>query len=694
MDKKRRYILLGLIALLLNFSCYSSNSKDSLVIDQLHKLLKEAESYRVKSFDKCLEIATEAQELAKQNNKIKELAEATKTIGIAYFFQGNYSEAIQHYNEAQGYYKLIGDLIGVAKINNNIGIIYQRWTEYDSAYHKYMESLKIYENVSDTLNMAGALNNLGNIEILLGKNEDAIAHFKRAYEIFVQYSNLREQANVLNNIGYVYEKIDENDKALKYYNTALKIRKEIIDNYGIGVSLNNIGVIYFKKKDYTKALSYFFKALNTREELGHFAGITATLTLIGQTYAEMNNITNATNYLNKALEFAIQEGLNERRLNIYEIFYDMYSINKNFEKAFFYQQKYMLLKDSIFSEEKLAQIEEIEERYQKEKNQKEIEILKIEKEIHENEIRKQKLFRNILVLFFLSILGMAIWILNRNRIILSNKKKLELQNQTISKQHEKIIEINKNITDSIIYSKQLLNSVLPQKDYLNDIFPEHFIINKPKDIVSGDFYWIKKNKSTTYIAIADCTGHGVPGAIMSMLGISFLNEIIGQKTKIVAHEILNQLRDKVIETLHQTGKKKENKDGIDIALCVIDNEKKILQFSGAYNSAFLIINNELLTLKGEKKPIGIYVTEKESFKSQDININPGDRLYMSTDGFFHQFGGEKTTKFSSNSFKKLLTNIHQKPFEEQEKIIETTIETWKGNLEQVDDILVFGAKII
>jgi serine phosphatase RsbU (regulator of sigma subunit) len=693
MINKRIYTVLIIICVSYFSFSFIEESPDSLSIDKLQHLLKKAEEYRVKSFDKCLEYATQAKELAEKENKIKELAEANKTIGIAHYFQGNYNEAIEYYKEASGYYNLMDDKIGIAKIYNNIGIIYQRWSEFDSAYNHYFQSLKIYEEENDTLGMAGAFNNIGNIETLLSRYNNSIEHFKEAYEIFVLYNNKREQGNVLNNIGYVYEKMNNSEMALSFYQNSLKIREEIIDNYGIGVSLNNIGVIYLRNKDFNNALSYFNKSLFTREKLGHLEGITATRTLIGETYAEQGFLNKAIHEFNKALELANEANLRDKRLEIYSDLNEVLIKKREYKKAHYYLTKYIALKDSIYNENKLEQITTIESKYEKEKNLKEIKLLKYEKQLQENEIKKQKLLRNIFILSVISILLFVSLIINRYRLILKTKKVLEKQNITIKEQHEEITEINKNLTDSIVYSKQLMSSVLPQKDYIKTIFDHFFILNKPKNIVSGDFYWITKNKNKIIFAVADCTGHGVPGAIMSMLGISFLNEIVGQKVKISANEILNELREKVIVTLHQTGKKKESKDGIDIALCILDKETNTLEFSGAFNSAYIIQDSKLLELKGDKNPIGIFVSKHKSFTSQQIAVKPGDIVYLTSDGFFHQFGGENKTKFSSSAFKQLLIENHKNNFTEQLQLFENTYNQWKGANEQVDDIMVFGAKI-
>ena len=190
----------------------------------------------------------------------------------------------------------------------------------------------------------------------------------------------------------------------------------------------------------------------------------------------------------------------------------------------------------------------------------------------------------------------------------------------------------KQITDSIEYASRIQTAVLPPGEYISKLIPEHFILYKPRDIVSGDFYWITHKDEKIVIAAVDCTGHGVPGAFMSMLGFAFLNEIVNKNTELKASTILNQLRDYVKESLHQTGKDDETKDGMDIALCIIDPENLRLQYSGAYNPLYLIRNDNFISLKADRMPIGIHIIEKESFTNHEIDIQTGDVVYMFTDG--------------------------------------------------------------
>lgn len=274
------------------------------------------------------------------------------------------------------------------------------------------------------------------------------------------------------------------------------------------------------------------------------------------------------------------------------------------------------------------------------------------------------------------------------------------QNTEITKQKEELEHKNREITDSINYAQRIQKAVMPPKEFVNQYLPENFILLRPRDIVSGDFYWMTRKKGkndtgdTIIICAADCTGHGVPGAFMSMLGVSFLNEIVNKFDISQANLILNELRTSVKKSLRQTGKSGEAKDGMDIALCVINVETMTMQYAGAYNPLLLIRNNEVLKWKADKMPIGIYIREKESFTNHEIELQHGDAFYIFSDGYIDQFGGEKGGKFMIKNFKEMLLDIHHKPMQEQKQILNKRIEEWMGsNYNQIDDMLVIGVKI-
>jgi serine phosphatase RsbU (regulator of sigma subunit) len=266
---------------------------------------------------------------------------------------------------------------------------------------------------------------------------------------------------------------------------------------------------------------------------------------------------------------------------------------------------------------------------------------------------------------------------------------LQEANQTLEK---KVKQRTREITDSIEYASRIQNALLPPEEELDALLPSYFILNKPRNIVSGDYYWVARKNEKIVVAVADCTGHGVPGAFMSILGMAYLNEILSKLEAIRASEILNQLRAQVIKSLHQTGRVNEAKDGMEIALCVVDFEKHVLQYSGAFRPLYLFRDNEFIELRGDPMPIGYYHEEKLFFQNQEMVFRKNDMIYMFSDGFVDQLGGPHRKTYKSKRFKQLLREIHQEPLSEQKKILESEYEVWKSNNEQIDDILIMGVR--
>ena len=267
------------------------------------------------------------------------------------------------------------------------------------------------------------------------------------------------------------------------------------------------------------------------------------------------------------------------------------------------------------------------------------------------------------------------------------------QKQEIELQKEKIEKQNNNLKDSIKYASRIQSALLPSNVKMNRLLKDHFLYFKPRDVVSGDFYWIDEHKDKIIVAVADCTGHGVPGAFMSMLGSAFLHEIVNKTQELKADAILNDLRAQLIRALHQTGKTGESRDGMDLTLYILDRNSNKMQYAGANNPLIIVRNGELVEYKADKMPIGIHDRFSQSFTCNHIDLQNNDMLYTYSDGYVDQFGGEDGKKFMSKRFKKMLSEIGHLDISEQYKIIESTLQTWMNGYAQVDDILVIGVRV-
>jgi serine phosphatase RsbU (regulator of sigma subunit) len=282
-------------------------------------------------------------------------------------------------------------------------------------------------------------------------------------------------------------------------------------------------------------------------------------------------------------------------------------------------------------------------------------------------------------------------------VLETQNQDLMLQNKEIESQKEMLYQKNEEVNDSLYYAKKIQSAIMPPEQYFQEILNDVFILFKPRDIVSGDFYWIKQVNQYVILAAADCTGHGVPGAFMSMLGMSYLNEIVHRREITNANEVLNELRKQIRNSLRQRGQPEESKDGIDMALCVIDEKEKVLQYCGANRPLYLIRDengtSELKEFKSDPMPLGYYQGKFKAFTNKDIQLEFGDIIYLFSDGFIDQKGGKEDKKFLSKNFKELLLEIHEEPMQDQHMILDAMFSDWKGNNSQVDDVLVIGVRV-
>ncbi len=577
---------------------------------------------------------------------------------------------------------------------------------------------------------------------LVHSQETAVSELENQAIKYEKEGNLLELASCQTKLGYLYKEKNNIPKSIEYFQKALKSNESLGNVNAVKNICVNIGLEYAVIDNYDQALVYFKKSLKINEKQGKKPEILADLINIAQVQQNLKNYTESNQNLNRAVSLAQELSDMISLKNCYAILSENSDKLGNQDKA----KEYFDLAASIKSHMQKEEVKKFElrtkqaeaessvkdgeiQKLSKEQQQallllqqeKEISLLKDkanereqlarEREEQAREREEQAVHRNTLIIIasLVVILILVSTFLVFNSKQLRAKKKaytmLEQSNLQITEQKKEIeqqrdIVTNqkKKITDSIFYAQRIQNAVLPPAMKLEKVFPEHFILYRPRDIVSGDFYWMTEKDGILIIAADDCTGHGVPGAFMSMLGVAFLNEIVNKITfnkhirSLNANEVLNQLRENVINSLHQSGKTTENKDGMDIALCIIDFENKQMQFAGAHNPVYIIRNAELKQIEADTMPIGIYKTADISFTNHEIALEKDDLIYIFSDGYYDQLGGEKGFKIFSANFRKYLLEIHQQSLPEQKRLLEEYYDNWKGKREQVDDVLIIGFK--
>ncbi|MEA3461823.1 MAG: SpoIIE family protein phosphatase, partial [Bacteroidota bacterium] len=382
----------------------------------------------------------------------------------------------------------------------------------------------------------------------------------------------------------------------------------------------------------------------------------------------------------------------------------VYAMLGRYKEAYEYSAVYIETRDSLLNEEKTRAIQDMATKYETEKKEQQIELQETELIAKDASIKQQKTFRNALAAGFVAVVVIVIVIIYAYRQKRKDNKKIKEQNALIREANEELKVLNEAISkqnneiiDSINYAQRIQAAMLPPEPLFNELLDEVFILYKPRDIVSGDFYWIKQVNQYTILAAADCTGHGVPGAFMSMLGISFLNEIVQRREITQANQVLNELRSQIKRSLRQHGLPDESKDGMDMAICAIDRKNRVMQYSGANNPMYIIKDKngipELNEIKADKMPLGYYSGRDKPFTNQEIKLELGDTFYLFSDGFIDQKGGKDKKKFMSKNLKKLLLEIHDQPMYDQKQHLERVLEKWMNGQSQIDDILVIGARV-
>jgi serine phosphatase RsbU (regulator of sigma subunit) len=557
-----------------------------------------------------------------------------------------------------------------------------------------MEAMKIAKRLQKQKWLAKVSNRLGLLYQNAKKFGESIILFEQAIEIYGANEYSIENGNLHNNIANSYLELNDFNSALKFRKKAIEIRTSINDMSGLGDAYNDIGETFIKLEEYDSALYYLDKASVIKVELGDVEMQSLIKINSGITYMKKKNWDKAINLFNDAEIMA-------KRIKAVSFVRDIY-LNKSIcyknlnqlQVAYHFLNMHRISNDSVYALENKRQLNELNEQFQTQKKSIEIDNLKKEKQQSEVISNEKDLRKNIVIIFSLLFL-LATGFFSRwmyKRFELTSAQKEIIENQ----KHE-VDEKNKNITDSINYAKRIQEAMLPEQKLRERLFPESFVLFLPKDIVSGDFFWFAEREQLVYAAVVDCTGHGVPGAFMSMIGNAFLNEIVNNLSILEPAAILNELKRKVIQTLKQSELDSNSRDGMDIALICYNKETRSISFAGANNPVWIVSNIEhaatLEEVKGSKQPIGIYHVNAP-FDNHIINCKAGDILYLLSDGYADQFGGANGKKFKYKPLKEHLMTHASQSMSNQRKALHQTFHQWKGNLEQVDDVLIIGIKIL
>ncbi len=633
---------------------------------------------------------------------------------------GRYEEAKALFNQnLELWLANSGNYLNIASTYNNLGLIYQDVGDLPKAIEHFIKAITKCEEAGDTNNVASPMNNIAMIYLTQGDISNAKAYFQKCQEIYARNGMLHGVAVSNQNLGVCALNEDEYDLALEYYRKGEEAALKS-DHYQslAQIYLGICNVLYDQVEEMNKAgerqgvdqklkeaVIYAEKAIEVAERSGLKRELAEGFIKGGLVYDALGTLSRAEEYGNQGLRLGRELGSNATIRDASQLLYGVYKKMGNGNKALAMHELYMNSKDSVETAENEKEIlrQQMKYEYDKERAVKdaahEAELQHLN-DLAELDKARHQVFNIAVGAGLLVVVIILLFVFIRYR---STRK----QKEVTERQKLQVEEKNREITASITYAKRIQNAILPNTRLVKEHLKDSFIYYKPKDIVAGDFYWMDTIPGTCFFAAADCTGHGVPGAMVSVVCHNALNRSVREFGLTEPDQILNKTRELVAEHFEESDE--EIKDGMDIALCALSGNT--LKFAGANNPLWLVsagnheadnvmaldgdgtsANKMLYEFKGDKQPVGEHVNPKP-FTQRTVNLTAGDTIYIFTDGYADQFGGDKGKKFKYRKLKELLGEFTDVPMEKQSALLDQRFEEWRGDLEQIDDVCFIGVRI-
>jgi tetratricopeptide (TPR) repeat protein len=656
------------------------------------------------------------------------IADCYNNIGVIHAAQGRYAEALEAFQKALTIHERIGDQQGIANCHNNIGAIHYAQGRYAEALEAFQKALAIQERIGDQQGIASSYNNIGLIHANQGRYAEALESYQKALTIRERIGDQQKIAECYNNIGLIHADQGRYAEALESYQKALAIRERIGDQRGIATSYNNIGNIHAKQRRHAEALKAYQKALAIQERIGDQEGIAYCHNNIGATHAAQGRYAEALEAYQKACAIAQSLGLHDLLDDIYLDLAQTDSalaasgLTHLWKFAYLHHRLHTAYKDSVRNEASIRKQAQLESQYEYEKKTA---LLKAEQEkeraLAAAQLRQRETQRNLSLLALgIALIGLATFAILYRKIrqqrdliqkqsdeiqqknlaleqynaeLKSTNQALEESNRIIQQQAETLSEKNEEILDSIRYAERIQRAILPSAEKWQRLLPESFLLYKPRDIVAGDFYWLEETERYIFLGVADATGHGVPGAFVSIVCANALYKAVLEEGLQSPADILWRVREVVVSQLTQAGDKV--KDGMDIALIrFAKGDRSQAVFAGANRPLWIVSAEGLLEVAGTRQPIG-YVEEPKPF--EEVELMLGSRVpvmvYAFTDGIVDQMGGPKGRKLLPKGLREWLLSLWNQPVAEQAERLTALFETWRGDRPQIDDVTIVGVRI-
>jgi tetratricopeptide (TPR) repeat protein/serine phosphatase RsbU (regulator of sigma subunit) len=679
-------------------------------------------------YDSALSRAQAALRIFQEKERSDYEGKAYNLIGIIYYGQGRFAKALEAFQKALAIRERIGNQQGIAACHNNIGLIHHAQGRYAEALEAYQKALATSERIGDQQGIAACHNNIGLIHYAQGRYAEALEAYQKALTIRERIGDQKGIADCYGNIGLIHANQGRYAEALESYQKALTIRERIGDQKGIADCYANISLIHYAQGQYAEALKAYQKALAIQERINHQWGIALSYDNIGTLYQAQGLYTIARSYFQKALTIAQSLGLQDQLDDIYLHLARTDSAlaasgqNHLWKSAYLHHRLYAAYKDSVRNEESIRKQAQLESQYEYEKKTA---LLKAQQEkeraLANAQLRQRETQRNLSLLALgIALIGLITFAILYRKIrqqrdliqkqsdeiqqknlaleqynaeLKSTNQALEESNRIIQQQAETLLEKNEEILDSIRYAERIQRAILPSAEKWQRLLPESFLFYKPRDIVAGDFYWLEETERYIFLGVADATGHGVPGAFVSIVCANALYKAVLEEGLESPAEILWRVREVVVSQLTQAGEKV--KDGMDIALIRFAKEDRSRAVFAGANRPLWIVNAEgLLEVAGTRQPIG-YVEEPKPF--EEVELMLGSRVpamvYAFTDGIVDQMGGPKGRKLLPKGLREWLLSLWNQPVAKQAESLTALFETWRGERPQIDDVTIVGVRV-
>ncbi len=618
--------------------------------------------------DAVLNYETALQIAVKENN-LEFQCKLLGNLGMYYYNVGDYPLALEHSLRQLKLAQYLKDKRRMASAYNRIGITYKRQMMHDEALLNLTKSVELYEELGEMNLLANGYNNIGNVYFNMKNYRLAYENYKKEKEIGIESKDPVLVADADNCTAQIF-----NEVVLFSVDSMIAIFYDA-DQIKIKLTSNDI---------LDSAEFYFMQAIHTYDSLHAYYELADCYNGLGNTYTLKDNYTKAIETFHKGYELAKMNGILQKEMTASFGLFEGYRKLNKFQESLLWYENYNVLKDSVFSDSKSRELGRLQVEHEYEVKEAQLAAERAnERLLADSEKHKQKVILWVVSVGLGIVFLLLIFLFTRFRLIQKQKRTIE--------HHKAEVETKqKEIVDSISYAKRLQQAILAKEESIVQFFPQSFLMYKPKDIVAGDFYFFETTETHIFYAAADCTGHGVPGALMSIVCSNALARSIKEFGLTEPGKILDKTRDLVVETFDKSGA--DVKDGMDISLISKNRQTNEIQWSGAQNPLWIIEKNTIVEIKGDKQPIG-KSEHVLPFKSHTLKTGLDAMLVLLTDGFADQFGGEKGKKFKYSALKELLLSISEKPMEEQKSILSKTFENWRGNLEQVDDVCVVGVRV-